>query len=406
MTTTAIPRTSSDLGHVSRAEQRKQRLLEVESEQAAEEAEALKMTEEQRQMLMKPFTSVKVEFSDLDGLRWTQTALRKFQPLQRHASAHVASSHHASMIHNTFVVLTNADLASFSPEDTIRVSGSTTKARPRFPSQPTVVSHHHASLFFGTNTHRRHRDGSRPRSPIKGLFPSDATKHHHDKLPSSQLEPHLPSPIALHNDVPYFEGRDSKGAGGIANGSKIPNMNNGLVSAPVKQGIASEARRQHPMGPPGLVPAPPGTYEYENHLTLSPFPSSVVQPAASTNSMSLLNAFPNVPHRSSIPPHSAATTAPFRSNSFRHNSPGPANDAPVPFPTRAAPPRPHSMGGTFPAPPPLSVPSPSLASTRTPSSPPSGPLTSRTIALTPPKTTPRVTYLFYYHALQPDTPAN
>ena len=43
MTTT--PRTSSDLVQISRAEQRKQRLRELESEQAAEEAEALKMTE-------------------------------------------------------------------------------------------------------------------------------------------------------------------------------------------------------------------------------------------------------------------------------------------------------------------------------------------------------------------------
>jgi hypothetical protein len=43
MTTTS--RTSSDLALISRAEQRKQRLRELETEQAAEEAEALKMTE-------------------------------------------------------------------------------------------------------------------------------------------------------------------------------------------------------------------------------------------------------------------------------------------------------------------------------------------------------------------------
>jgi hypothetical protein len=42
---TTAPRTSSDLVQISRAEQRKQRLRELESEQAAEEAEALKMTE-------------------------------------------------------------------------------------------------------------------------------------------------------------------------------------------------------------------------------------------------------------------------------------------------------------------------------------------------------------------------
>jgi len=30
-------------------------------------------------MLLQPFVAVKAEFTDLDGLRWTQTALRKFQ---------------------------------------------------------------------------------------------------------------------------------------------------------------------------------------------------------------------------------------------------------------------------------------------------------------------------------------
>ena len=51
--TTTIPRTSSsDLVQISRAEQRKQRLRELESEQAAEEAEALKMTEVNRPLLL------------------------------------------------------------------------------------------------------------------------------------------------------------------------------------------------------------------------------------------------------------------------------------------------------------------------------------------------------------------
>jgi len=79
----------------SRAEQRKQRLLELERELDAEEAEALKITEvccywaflvpfvylaqEQRQLLLQPFKAVKAEFADLDGLRWTQTALRTLQ---------------------------------------------------------------------------------------------------------------------------------------------------------------------------------------------------------------------------------------------------------------------------------------------------------------------------------------
>ncbi|PPQ84657.1 hypothetical protein CVT25_015389, partial [Psilocybe cyanescens] len=60
-------------------EQRKQRLIETEMEQVAEEAEAPHMTDEQRQLLMQPFGTVKARFADLDGLRWTQTALCKLQ---------------------------------------------------------------------------------------------------------------------------------------------------------------------------------------------------------------------------------------------------------------------------------------------------------------------------------------
>lgn len=96
--TASLRRTSSDIASMSRAAQRKQRLLEIEKEQHLEDAEALKMTEvcallyahscrvlsympvtrqEQRQILFRSFTSVKVEFSDLDGLKWTHSALRK-----------------------------------------------------------------------------------------------------------------------------------------------------------------------------------------------------------------------------------------------------------------------------------------------------------------------------------------
>ena len=80
---------------LTRAEQRKQRLLELEWQQAAEEAEALKLTEvsalekyswrpltplkEQRRTLFQSFASVKVEFSDLEGLCWTQAALKMLQ---------------------------------------------------------------------------------------------------------------------------------------------------------------------------------------------------------------------------------------------------------------------------------------------------------------------------------------
>jgi len=230
MTTTI----SSDLAQISRAEQRKQRLRELESEQAAEEAEALKMTEEQRQTLLKSFTSVKVEFTDLDGLRWSQTALRRFPSFHRNIP-HISPTSHSTSKNNTFVVLTNADLANFSPEDTIRVSTSTsaTKLRPRYTGHPPSTPHLSTLL---PQLHRRHRDGNRSRSPIKGLFQSESSH----QSPDSFIHP---------TDVPYFESSDS------SDGSVIPVADNGFITKH-RQGIVSRGRRKR-VGPPGLLPTDP-----------------------------------------------------------------------------------------------------------------------------------------------------
>lgn len=131
----------------TRAEQRKHRLLELENEQRLEEFEALKMTDEQRRTLLRPFASVKFEFSDLDGLRWTSSALHRRQVHQPQRPDAPQKRLHRATTSTAFVVLTNADLAAFSGEDTIRVS-------------VTSVDH---------------RNGKRSRSPLKGLFPEKNT---------------------------------------------------------------------------------------------------------------------------------------------------------------------------------------------------------------------------------------
>lgn len=238
----ATPRTSSHLVQISRAEQRKQRLLELESEQAAEEAEALKMTEEQRQTLLKPFTSVKVEFTDLDGLRWSQTALRRFPPFHRN-TPHLSPTSHVTSKNNTFVVLTNADLANFSAEDTIRVSASTTKIWPRYPGQQATMPH------LTTESPRRHRDGSRSRSPIKGLFQPE----------SSQEE-------GSDSDVLYTEPSDS------SDGNVIPVADNGFV-AKHKQRVVSRGRRKL-VGPPGPMPIDPSMSQAVSTIPRPEFPDS------------------------------------------------------------------------------------------------------------------------------------
>ncbi|KAF9474147.1 hypothetical protein BDN70DRAFT_936881 [Pholiota conissans] len=176
---------NSALLQASRAEQRRLRLLEAEEELAAEEAEALTITEEQRQTLLRPFAAVKAEFADLDGLRWTQTALRRRQTSHHNPTPNPTHNPANQAINNTtFAVLTNADLASFAPGDTIRIPPLPSRNRPRFPSplirgttslpdtQPTTDPH--------SNPHRHpppnnHRDGTRQRSPIKGLFSTPST---------------------------------------------------------------------------------------------------------------------------------------------------------------------------------------------------------------------------------------
>ncbi|KAL9708722.1 hypothetical protein Ac2012v2_008104 [Leucoagaricus gongylophorus] len=77
---------------MSRQQLRRTRLLELEREQRLEDAEGLFMTEEQRQSLLDSFTSVKFEFHDLDGLRWTQTALRRQEHPQRQTILPTGSS--------------------------------------------------------------------------------------------------------------------------------------------------------------------------------------------------------------------------------------------------------------------------------------------------------------------------
>jgi len=227
-----MPRTSSDLAQISRAEQRKQRLRELETEQAAEEAEALKMTEEQRQTLLKSFSSVKVEFTDLDGLRWSQTALCRFPSFHR-STPHISPTSHSTSKNNTFVVLTKADLANFSAEDTIRVSTSSTKIRPRYLGQQVTMPPFSTLL---PQSHRRQRDGNWSRSPIKGLFQSES---------SHQSSDSFIHPI----DVPYFESSDS------SDGNVIPVADHGFLTKH-KQGIVSRGRKKRVV-PPGLLPVDP-----------------------------------------------------------------------------------------------------------------------------------------------------
>ncbi|THU90865.1 hypothetical protein K435DRAFT_968461 [Dendrothele bispora CBS 962.96] len=61
----------------TRASIRVARLLDLQREQQREDDEAMKLTEAQHHLLHSSFSSVNFEFFDLDGLSWTNSALKR-----------------------------------------------------------------------------------------------------------------------------------------------------------------------------------------------------------------------------------------------------------------------------------------------------------------------------------------
>ncbi|KAK0478603.1 hypothetical protein EDD18DRAFT_1358632 [Armillaria luteobubalina] len=152
-----------DAGGLSRAAQRKQRLLEIENEQRMEDVEALRMTEEQRQVLLRSFATVTSEFFPLDGLQWTPVSLHKrIQVMKRVATKETATTtttsddRLASPSPPALASITNATLGT--AEDTIRVSSTSLSA---------FLTSYYASPS---------RTGERSRSPVKGLFTEEDEK--------------------------------------------------------------------------------------------------------------------------------------------------------------------------------------------------------------------------------------
>ncbi|KDQ58007.1 hypothetical protein JAAARDRAFT_34813 [Jaapia argillacea MUCL 33604] len=147
----------------SKARQRALRQKEWEAQQRRDEKSALKMTERERRVLHSSFDTVKTEFSDLDGLVWgspprSPVRFRLYDnpsrspsppplalselgvapipiPSPRSAESHPEPS--SSPTSQFAILLSNADLASFSPDETIRASrGSPTRATHSYTHSP------------------------------------------------------------------------------------------------------------------------------------------------------------------------------------------------------------------------------------------------------------------------------
>ncbi|KAJ7431927.1 hypothetical protein B0H11DRAFT_824659 [Mycena galericulata] len=303
----------------SRAAQRKQRLLELENEQRLEDAEALKMTEEQRLSLFHSFRTVKFEWSDLDGMHCVR---RRYNPapLQcqsppRSAHVHPVAAPHAVYAPGTqprpphlqlpastpasapvpiphpspspsgtappsmssaFAVLTNARLASFGADDTICVRSTSTSTS--FLASSSFEMEMEMELFPDPPTPMP--DTPMP-MPMDCAAPQTPTPHSYARPPTptpySESHPAFPpSPPGLTTKtvvrstkvktrVSPSPGRGISKTGGIG---KIGGMGTGKARSPVKglfpspsatsPSATSSSSSAAPATPPGLAHPHPG----------------------------------------------------------------------------------------------------------------------------------------------------
>jgi hypothetical protein len=208
----------------TRAEQRRLRQLEIEKEQLIEDDEALKMTEEQHETLLRSFQSVKFEFHDLDGLSWTDSIRQK---LQQDTPSNVSQP--------SIVEFSKAELPSFSPEETIRVSAT------RLPvSQEDVEECFQSHDNFSTPALRRgKRDGTRTRSPVKGLFSACGANNRESR--------HASEDFGMANDQDTIKMRESPVSGYSVKDNSFsvsprPSMDAGIIKSIFRSPVFSPNR--------------------------------------------------------------------------------------------------------------------------------------------------------------------
>ncbi|KAH7886708.1 hypothetical protein F5I97DRAFT_1780018, partial [Phlebopus sp. FC_14] len=109
-----------------RSKIRMERLRQQELEQMRWEQEALIMPEDLNRALLRSFESVKTEFSDLDGLKWSPYVKQVHEEQTPKATCtelgefpRVSDPAHRS---SPCAMSSHAELASSAPEDTIRTS--------------------------------------------------------------------------------------------------------------------------------------------------------------------------------------------------------------------------------------------------------------------------------------------
>jgi len=106
----------------------RQRMNEIQAyaeELRQQEAMAFSMSENERQILLRSFASVKFEFSDLDGQTWSPSLTRqRHYPSAPYCTKPSVRSRMQSHESVPFVVISNKEISSCHPEETIRLKSS------------------------------------------------------------------------------------------------------------------------------------------------------------------------------------------------------------------------------------------------------------------------------------------
>jgi hypothetical protein len=172
----------------------RQRMYEIQAyaeELKQQEAMAFSISENERQILLRSFASVKFEFSDLDGLTWSPSSTRRrYYPNAPHYTKPYARSRVQSSESGPFAVLSNKDISSSHPEETIRLKSSV--------SSPSIMSPGYHPSF---STDQVKKEDPEDVSSEESLL-STPTQSHFD-LPQTVETPKTSSTFSIFSyDVP------------------------------------------------------------------------------------------------------------------------------------------------------------------------------------------------------------
>lgn len=165
----------------------RQRMNEIQAyaeELRQQEAMAFSLSENERQILLRSFASVKFEFSDLDGLTWSPSLTRRrYYHNVPHYTKPYARSRMPASESAPFSVLSNKEISSAHPEETIRLKPSA--------SLPSILSDGYHSSFSADQVKEDLEDASSEETLL-----STPTQSHFE-LPQTVETPKVPSSFSI-----------------------------------------------------------------------------------------------------------------------------------------------------------------------------------------------------------------